>query len=149
MDKTNQTISLADTITKSECKLDNNCIAPGTEGKFYIKVNGEGSMVKIDYEVKLIKEENTPSNLYFFINKNDTEERFNTLSELFEKNNFSGSFEIHGEKMKIYEIYWKWPFEIFNEDGTINESKDLEDIEFAKQHKDYIFEIEISGKQSI
>ena len=145
MNKTSNSISLAETITKTECKVADNCIAPGTEGKFDFIVNAKGSKVKIDYQVKLIKEESTPSNLYFFIKGN--EEKFSTLSELFEKVNFSGSFDSNdNKKIKVYQINWKWPFETINEDGSINENKDTN---FAKQQKDYIFEIEISGKQSI
>lgn len=149
MNKTNSVISLAETITKSECILADSCIAPGTEGVFNIVINAEGSGVNIDYEVNLIKEENTPSNLYFFTKKENTEEKYSTLAELFSKEHFKGSFEIGGEKIKVYEIFWKWPFENFKEDGTVDESKDLDDLNFAKAQTDYIFEIEISGKQSI
>ena len=148
IDKTNSTISLADTITKSYCNLPNNCIAPGTEGAFNIVVNASGSNLKINYFVKLIKEKNTPSNLYFFIKNDNIEKKYKTLTELFNDNNFSGTFDIKDEKIKTYKIFWKWPFETLNEDGSVNEAKDLEDLNYAKLQKDYIFEIEISGTQS-
>ena len=67
---TNSKISLAETITKSETQIADNCIAPGTEGAFEIIVNAKGSNVKLEYEIKLINEINTPNNLYFFIKKN-------------------------------------------------------------------------------
>jgi len=149
MNKTNTTISLADTITKSDCKIAQNCIAPGTEGNFKIIVNVENSNVKIDYIINLIKEENTPSNLYFFIKDSNNDKKFSNLKQLFEEIDFSGSFDINDEKSKIYEIYWKWPFENYKEDGSIDEAKDIEDLNFARNQKDYVFEIEISGKQSI
>lgn len=148
VDKTNKIISLADTITKSYCDLPPNCIAPGTEGAFDIVVNATGSTLKINYIVKLIKEENTPSNLYFFIKDKNIEKKYSSLTELFKDNNFSGTFDIKDKKIETYKIFWKWPFENFNEDGSVNDEKDLEDLNYAKLQKDYIFEIEISGMQS-
>lgn len=148
IDKTNTVISLADTITKSYCDLPQNYIAPGTEGAFDIVINASGSNLKINYFVKLIKEENTPSNLYFFMSDTKLEKKYSSLKELFKDNNFSGTFDIKDEKIKTYRIFWKWPFETFNDDGSVNENKDLEDLNYAKLQKDYIFEIEISGMQS-
>lgn len=145
----NSKISLSSTITKTESEIANGCIAPGTEGCFNIIVNAEGSKVKIEYDIKLINEVNTPNNLYFMILKDDTQKKYNSLTELFNNYNFSGSIGINDEKIKIYEIFWKWPFENYNEDGTIDEFKDEQDLQQANSNLDYIFEIEISGKQTI
>lgn len=150
MNKTiNSKISLAQTITKSKTKIAKNCIAPGTEGVFDIIVDAKGAEVKIEYEINLIKEVNTPNNLYFFINDNNTQKKYKNLKELFNDIDFSGSFEIDGEQLKVYKIFWNWPYEHYNSDGSVDENKDKEDLNFAKNNLDYIFEIEISGKQSL
>ncbi|MBP3597506.1 MAG: hypothetical protein J6J60_08985 [Clostridia bacterium] len=146
---TNSKISLAETITKSETQIAENCIAPGTEGAFEIIVNAEGSNVKLEYEIKLINEVNTPNNLYFFIKTDNTQKEFKNLVELFNNIDFSGSFEVDNEKIKVYKIFWKWPYENYNSDGSIDVNKDNEDLNYAKSNLDYIFEIEISGKQSL
>lgn len=146
---TNSKISLAETITKSETQIADNCIAPGTEGAFEIIVNAKGSNVKLEYEIKLINEVNTPNNLYFFIKTKDTQKEFQNLKELFNTIDFSGSFEVNDEKIKVYKIYWKWPYENYNSDGSIDVNKDNDDLNYAKSNLDYIFEIEISGKQSL
>ena len=121
----------------------------GTEGVFEIIVNAEGTNVKLEYEIKLINEVNTPNNLYFFIKTDGTQKQFENLTEIFNNINFTGSFEIDDEKIKVYEIFWKWPYENYNSDGSIDESKDIEDLNYAKSNLDYTFEIEISGKQSL
>ncbi len=150
MNKTvNSKISLAQTITNSQTKIAEGCIAPGTEGGFDIIIDAQGSNVKIEYEVNLVKEINTPNNLYFFIKNGDTQKQYKNLKELFEDINFSGSFEVNDEKIKVYKIFWKWPYENYNSDGSLNENKDMEDLNYAKSSLDYIFEIEISGKQSL
>lgn len=150
MNKTvNSKISLAQTITNSKTEIADNCIAPGTEGVFNIVVNAKGSKVKIEYEVKLVREVNTPNNLYFFIKNDDTQKKYKNLKELFNDINFSGSFEINSEQLKVYEIFWTWPYEHYNSDGSIDENKDKEDLNYAQSNLDYIFEIEISGKQSL
>ena len=146
---TNSKISLAETITKSETQIADNCIAPGTEGAFEIIVNGKGSNVKLEYEITLINEINTPNNLYFFIKTKDTQKEFQNLKELFNTIDFSGSFEVNDEKIKVYKIFWKWPYENYNSDGSIDVKKDNNDLNYAKSNLDYIFEIEISGKQSL
>lgn len=146
---TNSKISLAETITKSETQIADNCIAPGTEGSFEIIVNAKGSNVKLEYEIKLINEINTPNNLYFFIKTNNTQKKFPNLKELFNTIDFSGSFEVNDEKIKVYKIFWKWPYENYNVDGSIDVNKDNDDLNYAKSNLDYIFEIEISGKQSL
>lgn len=146
---TNSKISLAETITKSETQIADNCIAPGTEGVFEIIVNAKGSNVKLEYEIKLINEINTPNNLYFFIKTNNTQKEFQNLKELFNTIDFSGSFEVNDEKIKVYKIFWKWPYENYNSDGSIDVNKDNDDLNYAKSNLDYIFEIEISGKQSL
>lgn len=146
---TNSKISLAETITKSETQIADNCIAPGTEGAFEIIVNAKGSNVKLEYEIKLINEINTPNNLYFFIKTNNTQKEFPNLKELFNTIDFSGSFEVNDEKIKVYKIFWKWPYENYNSDGSIDVNKDNDDLNYAKSNLDYIFEIEISGKQSL
>ena len=139
-------MSLADTITHSESEISPGYIAPGTEGKFYIIINAQDSKVKIDYNVKLIKEEYTPSNLYFFYENEN--KKFNTLTDLFKNINLSGTFELNDEKIKVFEIFWKWPFENLDKDGIIDNSKDVEDLNFAKNKNDFCFEIEVSGTQS-
>lgn len=145
----NSKISLSSTITKTESEIAKGYIAPGSEGVFDIIVNAEGSKVKIEYNIRLVNEVNTPNNLYFMILNDSTQEKYNNLTELFNNYNFSGSIGINDEKTKVYKIFWKWPFENYNEDGTIDEIRDKQDLEQANSNLDYIFEIEISGKQSI
>ena len=145
MNKTNKSISLANTITNSETQVANGYIAPGMEGKFYIIVNNNNSNMNINYEVHLVNEKSVPSNLYFYIIKDDKKMKYSSISELFEKVNFSGNLLI-GEK-KVYEIFWKWPYETKLDDGSIDISKDEADMNFIKKERLYNFEFEILVKQ--
>lgn len=138
----NSLISLADTITNKKYGVEDGYIAPGTEGKFDIVINAEKSNVKLEYKVNIINEKNTPSNLYFYLE--NSEKKYKTLSDLVNIENLSGIFEINSEKKKVYTINWCWPYESFNEKNNIEEEK----IEI-KEDLDYVFEIEISGKQII
>ena len=54
---------------------------------------------------------------------------------------------LDNEKVKKYTIFWEWPYEILKEDGTIDEKADIDDFEYIKSNSEYIFEIEIYGKQ--
>ena len=63
---TTTTISLADTVENS--KVEDNRIAPGTNGDFTIVIDALDSEVDIDYSVELLTETSKPQNLVFSYN---------------------------------------------------------------------------------
>ena len=71
-----QRISLNSTINNST--IVSNKIAPGTSGKFEIKLDASGSDVGIDYIIKFENESQKPTNLRFNYNGKN----YNSLTDL-------------------------------------------------------------------
>lgn len=136
-----QTISLKSTINNST--LINNKIAPGTEGKFQIKLDAKDSEVGINYVIKFENETEKPRNLKFIYNSNT----YNNLSDL--QKDLTGSFNANGkdeEKIKILEIMWKWEFETGTTEQEIKSNDEI-DTSNAEKIRDYTFDIVVSGTQ--
>ena len=58
-----QTVNLASTV--NDATLLNNKIAPGTKGSFVIRIDGRGSDVGINYNLKAVNETQRPQNLIY------------------------------------------------------------------------------------
>lgn len=138
---TTTTISLADTVTNS--KVEENRIAPGTNGDFTIVIDATGSEVDIDYKVEMLSETSKPRNLVFSYNGNI----YKSLSELIASNDCFNDTISHdsSEKRKEFVVEWEWPYESYSEDGTVLDEIDVED----SQNSNYEFDLKISGTQSV
>ena len=78
-----ETIKLSDTV--DETLLVNGKVAPGTKGEFTIDIDGTGTEVGINYDVKFANETNKPTNFVYTYNG----EKFNSLAKVAE--NLKGS----------------------------------------------------------
>ena len=134
-----QTISLKSNVNNST--LSNNKIAPGTEGKFQIKIDATDSDVGISYFIKFENESKKPTNLKFIYD----EKIYNSLSEV--QQDLAGIINAdEQDKTKILNIAWKWAYETGTDKQSI-ENNDLIDTKEAKQINNYTFDVIISGTQ--
>ena len=134
-----QTIKLG-TTCNNETLVDNK-IAPGTEGSFNISIDGTGSDVGIDYNIKFEEGSTKPTNLKFIYNDYE----YNNISEL--EDSLSGRINANDEnKNKQFTIKWKWLYET----GQNDEEKarnNIQDTEDAKNISEYSFNVIVSGTQ--
>lgn len=134
-----QTISLKSTINNSS--LVNNKIAPGTEGKFQIKLDATGSDVGINYVIKFENESQKPTNLKFTYDG----KTYNSLKNL--QQDLTGTINANDEnKVKALTVGWNWKYETGNTAQDIA-SNDLIDTQDAKQMSNYTFDIIVTGTQ--
>lgn len=134
-----QTISLKSTINNSS--LVNNKIAPGTEGKFQIKLDATGSEVGINYVIKFENESQKPTNLKFTYDG----KTYNSLKNL--QQDLTGTINANDEnKVKALTVGWNWKYETGNTAQDIA-SNDLIDTQDAKQMSNYTFDIIVTGTQ--
>lgn len=134
-----QTISLNSTI--NNITLAKGKIAPGTSGKFQIKLDAKGSDAGVLYTIDFANESVKPSNLKFKFNG----ETYKTLGYL--RNTIVGSiYAIQENKEEIVTIEWEWPYET----GTTAEEiaqNDALDTKEAKAIDDYTFDVIVTGTQ--
>lgn len=134
-----QTISLNSTI--NNITLAKGKIAPGTSGKFQIKLDATGSDAGVLYTIDFANESVKPSNLKFKFNG----ETYKTLGYL--RNTIIGSiYAIQENKEEIVTIEWEWPYET----GTTAEEiaqNDALDTKEAKAIDDYTFDVIVTGTQ--
>lgn len=121
---------------------NNGIFAPGSQGNFEIVLDSCGSDVEIEYNIVVSKEENLPQNLKF--NMENKKEKYNSLKELFDKSDFSGTLK---SEIKKYRIFWEWPFENYKEDGSIDREKDLLDYEAGTSNLSYNFYLCVNANQ--
>lgn len=134
-----QTIPLTSTCNNET--LVNNKIAPGTSGIFNIMVDGRGSDVGINYEIKFTGESTKPTNLKFIYQGQE----YNSISEL--GNHLSGSIYANDEvKTKVLTINWKWDYETGENENEIA-NNDKIDTQNAKDIATYQFNVVVSGTQ--
>lgn len=134
-----QTISLKSTVNNSS--LVNNKIAPGTEGKFQIKLDATGSDVGINYVIKFENETLKPTNLKFTYDG----KTYNSLTEL--QKSLTGTINANNQdKIKELTIGWNWQYETGKTEQEIKAS-DTVDTQNGKQMKNYTFDIVVSGTQ--
>ena len=127
-----QTIQLASTCN-NETLIDNK-IAPGTSGSFNIIVDGTGSDVGINYDIKFTTETTKPSNLKFMYKGQE----YNSIGELEEQ--LSGSIYANDkDKTKTLTIDWQWKYE--------TGSNERIDTQNAQDIATYQFNVIVSGTQ--
>lgn len=136
-----QTIQLASTCNNET--LVNNKIAPGTNGSFNIMVDGTGSDVGIDYNIKFENESAKPSNLKFIYNN----QTYHSISELEE--DLSGTILANEEnKTKTLTINWQWDYETGNTESEIAKNDQI-DTQNAQDIANYTFNVIVSGTQVV
>ena len=136
---TTQTIDLGSTINNGTL-LDNK-IAPGTNGKFMITIDGSGSDVGIHYDLLIENETTKPHNLFFTYQG----QKFESLEEVV--NRTSGDIKADSQnKVRQIEIEWEWPYDIggSSEEIAKNDKQDMSDI---AKFQNYSFDIVVIGKQ--
>lgn len=134
-----QTIQLSSTCNNST--LVNNKIAPGTSGSFNIIVDGTGSDVGIQYDIKFTNESTKPTNLKFTYDNQE----YNSITEL--ENNLSGIINANDEnKVKTLTINWQWNYETGSNESEIAKN-DIIDTQNAQDIATYTFNVIVSGTQ--
>ncbi len=107
--------------TRNDKYVADNKIAPGTNGKFIISVDGSGSDVGVQYELGIKNETAKPHNLYFIYKG----QKYENLAEI--TNIAGGVIEADAEtKVKEVEIAWEWPYEIGGTDEEIAKNNKLD-----------------------
>ena len=134
-----QEINLASTCD-NETLVDHK-IAPGTSGSFNIIVDGTGSEVGINYNIRFLEENNKPQNLKFIYESVE----YASIEEL--ETNLSGTIDANAEeKTKTLNIQWKWDYETGETEEEIA-SNDLIDTQDAQKMQDYTFQVCVTGTQ--
>ena len=128
-----ENINLGDTLNYKVTDIKTGVIAPGTEGKFDIELNGTGSKVGIDYTIEITKAAITmqnkelPSNLVFSTKEIKEGNTGNSLDKLSSESGslLSGTIDYKDSKMeKTITIYWKWPYATSTEGADIKDTND-------------------------
>lgn len=128
-----ENINLGDTLNYKVTDIKTGVIAPGTEGKFDIELNGTGSKVGIDYTIEITKAAITmqnkelPSNLVFSTKEIKEGNTGNSLDKLSSESGslLSGTIDYNDSKMeKTITIYWKWPYATSTEGADIKDTND-------------------------
>lgn len=136
-----QSINLASTCNNKT--LVGNKIAPGTSGSFDIMLDGTGSEVGINYQIRIANENNKPTNLKFTCDGKES----NSITDL--ANDLSGTFDATAEdKTKTLTINWEWLYETGGDETQIAEN-DTIDTQNAQNIYNYTFDIIVSGTQVI
>lgn len=136
-----QNVKLASTVDDST--LVDNKIAPGTKGSFSIKIDGEGSDVGINYNIKVQNETQKPANLFYTYQG----KTYTDLNELA----LAASGIINADdsnKVKEILVNWEWPYQTGSDE--ISKSKnDAQDTQDGKNISNYTFDIVVTGTQVI
>ena len=136
-----QNVKLASTVDDNTL-VDNN-IAPGTKGSFSIKIDGEGSDVGINYNIKVQNETQKPANLFYTYQG----KTYTDLNELA----LTASGTINADdsnKVKEILVNWEWPYQTGSDE--ISKSKnDVQDTQDGKNISNYTFDIVVTGTQVI
>ena len=136
-----QNVKLASTVDDNT--LVDNKIAPGTKGSFSIKIDGEGSDVGINYNIKVQNETQKPANLFYTYQG----KTYTDLNELA----LTASGTINADdsnKVKEILVNWEWPYQTGSDE--ISKSKnDVQDTQDWKNISNYTFDIVVTGTQVI
>lgn len=136
-----QNVKLASTVDDNT--LVDNKIAPGTKGSFSIKIDGEGSDVGINYNIKVQNETQKPANLFYTYHG----KTYTDLNELA----LTASGTINADdsnKVKEILVNWEWPYQTGSDE--ISKSKnDVQDTQDGKNISNYTFDIVVTGTQVI
>ena len=133
-----ETIRLLDTV--DEKLLTNGKIAPGTGGEFTINIDGTGTEVGIDYDVKFNNEQNKPTNIVFTYNG----QKYNSLTSMADAIKGTINANESNKKVKIT-IGWEWKYET----GTSNQIRTNDEIDTREGilNLDYTFDVIVKGTQ--
>ncbi len=133
-----QKIDLAQTT--NEKTLVNGKIAPGTKGKFNIKIDATGAEVGVKYDITSNGQYQQPSNFYYIYDG----VKYSNLSELLSK--LGGKIYLDDEtKVRDFEIEWEWPYETGN---TTAEKKEGDRLDTANQNSQkFQFDLVVTGTQ--
>ena len=136
-----QNVKLASTVDDNT--LVDNKIAPGTKGSFSIKIDGEGSDVGINYNIKVQNETQKPANLFYTYQG----KTYTDLNEL--ALGASGTINADdSNKVKEILVNWEWPYQTGSDE--ISKSKnDAQDTQDGKNISNYTFDIVVTGTQVI
>ena len=136
-----QNVKLASTVDDNT--LVDNKIAPGTKGSFSIKIDGEGSDVGINYNIKVQNETQKPANLFYTYQG----KTYTDLNELALE--ASGTINADdSNKLKEILVNWEWPYQTGSDE--ISKSKnDAQDTQDGKNISNYTFDIVVTGTQVI
>lgn len=123
--------------------LVNNKIAPGTSGNFNIIVDGTGSEVGIDYNIRFENETTKPTNLKFVY----AGQEYSSINEL--QTNLSGTIDANApDKTRTLTIGWKWDYETGSTQSEMA-NNDKIDTQDAKNIANYTFDVVVSGTQVV
>lgn len=124
----------------TDTTIADKVIAPGTSGSFKIEIDGSGSEVGIDYEIKLKAAADTtfPDDMVFStkaITDANPGENFSKFIET----PVEGSIDYSAAMKETVTIYWAWPLD----GGADKDAKDT-----AMNDKDLSIDITVTGKQA-
>jgi len=123
--------------------INENIIAPGTEGKFQINLDATGAEVGVDYQIRFENETQKPTNLVFMYQGNN----YSSIKELEE--NLKGTINANEEeKTKAIEVNWKWAYETGETLEEISRNDEI-DTEEVQSISNYSFDIIVSGTQVV
>ena len=108
-------------------------IAPGTEGKFEIKINAQNVDTAFNYSVEFENVTNKPNNLYFTIG--ESTEPIYSMETL--ETQLSNK-RMNPNSQDSYEIKWVWPFTGGN---------DVDDTTFGKAGSPFSFDMHLNIDQ--
>lgn len=132
-------ITLGNTASKNS-KVADGKIAPGTDGKFDVEIDANGTEVALEYEIKFANVRgNIPENLKFY-----EDSSFGTEIKDLTTKGYTGTIEKEdtGTK-KTVSFYWKWDYE--TTDTATNDPKDTTSGEAADTIS---FDITVTGTQA-
>lgn len=134
-----KSINIFDTCEKY--KMTNGKIAPGTEGKFKIKIDASGSDVNLEYKFEFKENGIRPENFKFIYDN----KQFTNLNDI--KQYIDGIIKSEESyKIREIEIGWIWQYETGNSIEEIRkaDNKDTQDgIAFSQ----YNIDITVTGAQ--
>ena len=115
-------------------------LAPGTSGHFDLILDGSGSEVAIDYNIKLAITQK-PTNLKFYL-----DDKYQTpISETDGTLNIAGSIALEDVNTPLTKtIYWQWPYETGK---TSNEIDKNDETDTKDSEKNVTMTITVTGTQ--
>ena len=132
-------INLGETMDAHSNVADKK-LAPGTSGHFDLILDGSGSEVAIDYNIKLAITQK-PTNLKFYL-----DDKYQTpISETDGTLNISGSIALEDVNTPLTKtIYWQWPYETGK---TSNEIDKNDETDTKDSGKNVTMTIAVTGTQ--
>ena len=132
-------INLGETMDAHSNVVDKK-LAPGTSGHFDLILDGSGSEVAIDYNIKLAITQK-PTNLKFYL-----DDKYQTpISETDGTLNIAGSIALEDVNTPLTKtIYWQWPYETGK---TSNEIDKNDETDTKDSGKNVTMTITVTGTQ--